>query len=181
MDKLRIGIVGLGMAVTPHAKGLLDLADRVEVAHAFSPSEQRRAAFAERFPFPVCDRLETILDDRTVDAVLVLTPVAIGPATKKFSFFCIALRSRASMSIDSMPSVTKPSACCGARGGQRTDLVLDGRQSAELALVRPDADERTAALCDLLEAFGHHRDPCRRHEGPRRSRSSGGVGRRARR
>lgn len=74
MSKLRIGIVGLGMAVTPHAKGLVDLADRVEVVHAFSPSAARRAAFAARFPFPLCERLETILDDRTVDAVLVLTP-----------------------------------------------------------------------------------------------------------
>lgn len=70
----RIGIVGLGMAVTPHAKGLLDIADRVEVAYAFSPSAQRRLAFADRFPFPSCDRLETILDDPSVDAVLVLTP-----------------------------------------------------------------------------------------------------------
>ena len=62
------------MAVTPHAKCLLDLADQVEVVHAFSPSAQRRAAFGARFPFPLCDRLETVLDDRSVDAVLVLTP-----------------------------------------------------------------------------------------------------------
>lgn len=74
MKKLRLALVGLGMAVTPHAKGLLDLADRVEVVHAFSPSQARRAAFAARFPFPLCDRLETILVDRTVEAVLVITP-----------------------------------------------------------------------------------------------------------
>ncbi len=70
----RIALVGLGMAVTPHAKGLLDLADQVEVAHAFSPSEARRAAFAQRFDFPLCDRLETILEDRSVQAVAVFTP-----------------------------------------------------------------------------------------------------------
>lgn len=74
MKRLRLALVGLGMAVTPHAKGLLDLADRVDVAHAFSPSAARRAAFATRFPFPLCDRLETILEDRSVDAVLVLSP-----------------------------------------------------------------------------------------------------------
>ncbi len=62
------------MAVTPHAKGLVDLADRVEVAYAFSPSEARRRAFADRFKFPLCDRLDTILEDRSVDAVCVLTP-----------------------------------------------------------------------------------------------------------
>jgi predicted dehydrogenase len=62
------------MAVTPHAKSLLDLRERVEVAYAFSPSAERRAAFGRRFAFPQCERLETILQDRTVDAVLVLTP-----------------------------------------------------------------------------------------------------------
>lgn len=71
---IRVGIVGLGMAVTPHAKSLLDVKDRVQVAYAFSPSAERRRKFAERFPFPQCDRLETILDDTAVDAVLVLTP-----------------------------------------------------------------------------------------------------------
>ena len=70
----RVAIVGLGMAVTPHAKSLLDLSDRAEVAYAFSPSAERRKKFAERFPFPQCNRLETIVEDRSVDAVLVLTP-----------------------------------------------------------------------------------------------------------
>jgi len=70
----RIALIGLGMAVTPHAKGLVDLADQVEVVHAFSPTEARRAAFAQRFDFPLCDRLETILDDRSVQAVAVFTP-----------------------------------------------------------------------------------------------------------
>ena len=74
MKKTRIAIVGLGMAVTPHAKGLMDLADMVEVAYAYSPSEARRQAFGERFPFPTCDSLETILDDQSVDAVAIFTP-----------------------------------------------------------------------------------------------------------
>lgn len=70
----RIALVGLGMAVTPHAKGLVDLKDRVEVAYAFSRSAGRRGAFGKRFAFPLCDRLETILDDRSIDAVAILTP-----------------------------------------------------------------------------------------------------------
>jgi predicted dehydrogenase len=70
----RVALVGLGMAVTPHAKSLLDLRDRVEVACAYSPSEARRSAFGQRFPFPLCDRLETIVSDRAIDAVLLLTP-----------------------------------------------------------------------------------------------------------
>jgi predicted dehydrogenase len=70
----RVGIVGLGIAVTPHARSLLDLKDRVQVAWAYSPTPARREAFSAKFPFPLTDRLETILDDRSVNAVLVLTP-----------------------------------------------------------------------------------------------------------
>ena len=71
---IRVGLVGLGMAVAPHARSLADLGPRVEVVHAYSPSAERRVKFAERFRFPLCDRLETILEDRSVGAVLILTP-----------------------------------------------------------------------------------------------------------
>jgi predicted dehydrogenase len=64
------------MAVAPHAKSALDLAERVEIAYAFSPSADRRAQFAQRFPFAQCDRLQTILEDRSVSAVAILTPPA---------------------------------------------------------------------------------------------------------
>src|SRR6266851_3324508 len=70
----RVALIGLGMAVTPHAKSLLDLKHRTQVAYAYSPSAARRSKFAERFAFPLTDRLETILDDRSVNAVLILTP-----------------------------------------------------------------------------------------------------------
>ena len=70
----RVALVGLGMAVTPHARSLLDLKHRVQVAYAYSPSQERRRSFAERFAFPQCSQLDTILQDRTVDAVLLLTP-----------------------------------------------------------------------------------------------------------
>lgn len=72
--KTRIAIVGLGMAVTPHARGLMDLSDKVEVVHAYSPSDARRRAFAERFPLPLCDSLDTILNDGSVEAVAVFSP-----------------------------------------------------------------------------------------------------------
>jgi predicted dehydrogenase len=68
----RVALVGLGMAVTPHAKSLLDL--KADVAYAFSPSAARRAQFRQRFPFPQCDRFESVLEDRSVTAVAILTP-----------------------------------------------------------------------------------------------------------
>lgn len=74
MNRLRIAIVGLGMAVTPHARGLVDLEDRIQVLHAFAPSAARRADFSARFPFPLADSLDTILADDRVQAVAVFTP-----------------------------------------------------------------------------------------------------------
>ena len=74
MPRHRIALIGLGMAVTPHAKSLLDLSDRVEVAYAFSPTAVRRKAFSANFSFPLCDSLETIFSDKSVDAVAILSP-----------------------------------------------------------------------------------------------------------
>ncbi|MDH3664582.1 MAG: Gfo/Idh/MocA family oxidoreductase [Alphaproteobacteria bacterium] len=73
-DRRAIGIVGLGMASLPHGKSLLDLADRVEVRAAFSPSATRRDAFAQRFAMPIADRLDDLLNDPEISAVLLLTP-----------------------------------------------------------------------------------------------------------
>ena len=73
-DRARVAIIGLGMAVRPHARSLVDLRDRVEVAFAFSRSEARRRAFAERFDFPVTGDLSRILEDPSIQAVLLLTP-----------------------------------------------------------------------------------------------------------
>ncbi len=74
MAKTRVALIGLGMAVKPHAKSLLDLADKVEVAYAFSRSETKRQAFAEQYPFPVTGDLDAIGRDPSVQAVLLLTP-----------------------------------------------------------------------------------------------------------
>lgn len=68
-------IVGLGAASAPHVKSLLDLADRVEIARAWSRSPARRAAFADAFPgVPVSDDLDGAIADPTIDLALVLTP-----------------------------------------------------------------------------------------------------------
>ena len=55
--RLRVAVIGLGMASTPHARSLADLNDRVEVAAVFSPSLQRREAFAAKWGFPVRDSM----------------------------------------------------------------------------------------------------------------------------
>ena len=70
----RVALVGLGMAVTPHAQSLRDLSDRVEVAGAYSPTPGRRTDFAARFDFPVTGDLDALANDPSIGAALILTP-----------------------------------------------------------------------------------------------------------
>jgi UDP-N-acetyl-2-amino-2-deoxyglucuronate dehydrogenase len=71
----RLAVVGLGMALKPHLQSLRELADRVEIAACYAPSAERRAAFAGTNPdLPLADDLEAVLADKTLDAVLILTP-----------------------------------------------------------------------------------------------------------
>jgi predicted dehydrogenase len=72
--RLRVAVIGLGMASAPHARSLADLHDTVEVAAVFSPSVQRREAFAATWRFPVGDSVEAIFADSSIAAVLLLTP-----------------------------------------------------------------------------------------------------------
>jgi UDP-N-acetyl-2-amino-2-deoxyglucuronate dehydrogenase len=74
MIQHRIGIIGLGMALKPHALSLKDLADCVEVAAAFAPSRERREQAAKSWGFPVVDSLAAVLGDKSIDTVLVLAP-----------------------------------------------------------------------------------------------------------
>jgi predicted dehydrogenase len=74
MSKLNIALIGLGMAVAPHAKSLLDLADRVNVTAAYSPTAARRTQFAQTYHLPVTDDLDAIFADPGIDAVILLTP-----------------------------------------------------------------------------------------------------------
>lgn len=74
MTKTRIAIIGLGMAVAPHAKSLIELSARVEVAAAYSQTPARREAFAATYGLPTTADLDAIFADRTIDAVMILAP-----------------------------------------------------------------------------------------------------------
>ncbi len=73
-DKTRIAVVGLGMALKPHLEALRDLSHRVEIAACYAPSPARREAFRAAHSLPVASDLDAVLDDATIDAVLLLTP-----------------------------------------------------------------------------------------------------------
>jgi UDP-N-acetyl-2-amino-2-deoxyglucuronate dehydrogenase len=70
----RIVVIGLGMAVKPHALALRDLASRVEVVAGYSPSAARRAKFAADWSMPVSGDLDALLADRSINTALILTP-----------------------------------------------------------------------------------------------------------
>ena len=72
--KRGVGVIGLGMASLPHAKSLLDLADKVDVHGVYSPSVERRTQFSKTFGFPAVDSAEAIASDKRIEAVLLLTP-----------------------------------------------------------------------------------------------------------
>jgi predicted dehydrogenase len=74
MAKLGFGIIGLGMAVAPHARSFRDLADRVTVRGAYSPSAERRKIFSARYGLPVAESVDALLDDPAIQCVSVLTP-----------------------------------------------------------------------------------------------------------
>ncbi|MEN3147040.1 Gfo/Idh/MocA family oxidoreductase [Neorhizobium sp. IRAMC:178] len=74
MPKLKVAMIGLGMAAGHHARALLDLSDRIECVAAFSQTTTRREAFAAEYPIPVTGDLDAIFADETIEAVLILTP-----------------------------------------------------------------------------------------------------------
>jgi UDP-N-acetyl-2-amino-2-deoxyglucuronate dehydrogenase len=75
-EPCHIAVVGLGMALKPHAQALVDLQRSGEavVAGVWSPSEARRRQAADAYGFPVRESFDAIAADPAIDAVLLLTP-----------------------------------------------------------------------------------------------------------
>jgi UDP-N-acetyl-2-amino-2-deoxyglucuronate dehydrogenase len=74
-DRLRVAVVGLGMAHKPHLQSLRELGNVVEIAACHAPSAARREAFREANPdLPVAAELDALLRDDAIHAVILLTP-----------------------------------------------------------------------------------------------------------
>ena len=71
-----VGVIGLGMASTPHMLALkeLEAAGRVRILGGHAPSPARREAFASRWGVPVFADQAALLAASGLDLVLVLTP-----------------------------------------------------------------------------------------------------------
>ncbi len=73
-EKLGLAVIGTGMAATPHARALRDLADRIDVRGVYSRTKEKREAFAAEYGFPAAGSIDALADNPTVDAVLLITP-----------------------------------------------------------------------------------------------------------
>ena len=69
-----IAVIGLGNALQPHARALVDLKDRVRVVWAAASSAARLKDVAERYGFPTTTDVARAITDPAVDVVMVLTP-----------------------------------------------------------------------------------------------------------
>ena len=148
----RIAVVGLGMAVTPHAQSLRDLASRVEVAGAFSPTAARRAAFAARFAFPVTADLDALVADPSIDAAMILTPPRTHlPLVERFAAAGKHILLEKPLEADTPRAEAVVAAC--DRAGVLLGVVLQHRfRPAARAL---DARLRAGDLGDIAAASVH--------------------------
>ena len=72
--RLRLAVIGAGLGSAPHFQSLEDLASEAEVVWVYGRSAERLAAARLPGGARPTTRIEDILDDATVQAVLVLTP-----------------------------------------------------------------------------------------------------------
>ena len=122
----RLAVVGLGMAVTPHAQSLRDLSARVDVAGAYSPTAERRASFAARFPFPVTDDLDALAADPSIEAAMILTPPRTHlPLVERFAAAGKHVLLEKPLEADTARAEAVVAAC--ERGGVMLGVVLQHR------------------------------------------------------
>lgn len=73
-NRIKVGVIGTGMASLPHGKSLAALSGMVEVCGVYSPSSQRREKFSSTFGFPSVGEIEAITGNSDIEFVLLLTP-----------------------------------------------------------------------------------------------------------
>ena len=73
-ERIGIGLIGLGMAVKPHALALKDLSRQIDFVGGYSRTAERRDEFEKTYGLPSIDSLDALLNDSRLDAVIIITP-----------------------------------------------------------------------------------------------------------
>ena len=74
LSKLGVGVIGTGMAATPHAKALNDLRDHIDLRGVFSRNAEKCKTFASRFELPFIKNIEDLINDPKLDIIIIITP-----------------------------------------------------------------------------------------------------------
>ena len=72
--RLRLAVIGAGLGSAPHFRSLEDLADQADLAWVYARNAERLSAVNVPHGARRTTRLEDVLEDASVKAVLVLTP-----------------------------------------------------------------------------------------------------------
>ena len=73
-DRFGFAVVGTGMAAAPHARALQALSEKAKVIGVYSRTAGRRERFASEFGFPAIASVESLAQDPSVDAAIIITP-----------------------------------------------------------------------------------------------------------
>ena len=71
---IRVGIVGYGWWGAELGQAIAELPGRFEIAACATPNGRERKTFSERFGAPAMANMDPLLNDRSIDAVLLATP-----------------------------------------------------------------------------------------------------------
>jgi predicted dehydrogenase len=121
-----VAIIGLGNALEPHAKALLELKDRVRVVWAAARNPERGAAATARFGFPATTDIDAAIRDPAVDAVMVLTPANAHLPVAEAAFAAgkhVLCEKPLEASIDHAEKLV----AAGRRSGRKLGMVLQLR------------------------------------------------------
>lgn len=72
--KMKLAVIGLGMASAPHLAALRQLSDEIDVTGIFTRNATRRAEVSAQTGWAQYDSVQAICDDPKVDGAIVITP-----------------------------------------------------------------------------------------------------------
>lgn len=121
-----VAVIGLGNVLEPHAKGLLDLRDRVRVVWAAAPREGRPQQAVAPYGFPATTDIDAAIRDPAVDAVIVLTPANVHlPAAE--AAFAAGKHVLCEKPLEASVARAEQLTAAGRRAGRKLGVVLQLR------------------------------------------------------